>query len=335
MPDTLAAAADGSTVGTTNRGRPAARVGVVGHSGYAGLPEVMRTLHGLAAPLGLTLHAEPELTPFLPGAAELTADTPLDAMLSLGGDGTLLRAARLLDGRQVPILGVNLGRLGFLTSCAGDELEVGVRRLAAGDYMVEPRMALAARAVAPDGTVHHTWRSLNDVVLHKGGFARVVRFAVWVDAEPVGTFAADGVVVATPTGSTAYSLSAGGPVVVPTVESLVLTPVSPHTLAIRPLVLPATAEVRIAGEDGPEELLVTIDGQVGARFSEHEALVVRRADDAPVLVARFRDGTFFARLRRKMGWGGLSERDETPDGRSRVDGHHRHDPRHAGRPGAG
>jgi NAD+ kinase len=306
---------------------------VVGHSGYARLEEVMGTLHGVAAALGLALSAEDELAPLLPGADVLAPETPLDAMLSLGGDGTLLRAARLLDGRQVPILGVNLGRLGFLTSCAGDELEQGVRRLAAGDYMVEPRMAIAARALAPDGELRHTWRSLNDVVLHKGGFARVVRFAVWVDGEPIGSFAADGVVVSTPTGSTAYSLSAGGPVVVPTVESLVLTPVSPHTLAIRPLVLPATAEVRILGEDGPEQLLVTIDGQVGAHFADGEALVVRRAE-SPVLVARFRDGTFFARLRRKMGWGGLSDRDELPVPHPRRPGHHASDARGAGRPRA-
>ncbi len=307
---------------------------MVGHPGYAGLPGVMRTLGALVGPLGLTLSAEADLAPFLPGAAPLAADTPLDALLSLGGDGTLLRAARLLDGRAVPILGVNLGRLGFLTSCAGDELEDGVRRLAAGDYMVEPRMALAARAVGPDGERRHGWRSLNDVVLHKGGFARVVRFAVWVDDEPVGTFAADGVVVSTPTGSTAYSLSAGGPVVVPTVESIVLTPVSPHTLAIRPLVVPATAEVRIAGEDGAEGLLATVDGQVGARFRGAESLVVRRADE-PVLVARFTGGTFFDRLRRKMGWGGLADRDERADGTSLAVAAERHDPRGAGRPGAG
>ena len=322
MPDTLSrgkARALPTEVGHAGRGRPATRIGVVGHPTYAGLPDVMRTLRALQGTLGLALSAEPELLPHLPDAALLDVTTPMDAMLSLGGDGTLLRAARFLDGRHVPILGVNLGRLGFLTSCAGDELDEGVRRLAVGDYLVEPRMALAAQAVGPDGTVSHAWRSLNDVVLHKGGFARVVRFSVWVDAEPVGTFAADGVVVSTPTGSTAYSLSAGGPVVVPTVESLVLTPVSPHTLAIRPLLLAPTAVVRIGGEDGPSELLVTIDGQVGAHFTQGEVLVVRRAD-APVFVARFRDGTFFSRLRQKMGWGGLTERDEAADGTPRADG---------------
>ena len=119
--------------------------------------------------------------------------------------------------------------------------------------------------------------------------------------------------VSTPTGSTAYSLSAGGPVVVPTVESIVITPVSPHTLAVRPLVLPPTAEVRVQGEDGLTELLVTIDGQVGTTFGESETLVVRRAEH-PALVVRFPGTTFVARLRRKLGWGGLAERDEVDIG---------------------
>lgn len=299
--------------------QPARRIGVVGHPGYAGLSEVSRALRSLAEPLGVELAPEPALAALLPdseplgdpteGPDAVFRDRGVDAMLSLGGDGTLLRAARMLDGRAAPILGVNLGRLGFLTSCAAEELEIGVRRLAAGDYHAERRMTLHASAVGRDGAVRQSWRSLNDVVLHKGGFARVVRFSVWVDGEPLGAFGADGVVVSTPTGSTAYSLSAGGPVVVPTVQSLVLTPVSPHTLAIRPVVLPPTAEVRIAGDGGTEEMLATIDGQVGAHVSSTESLVIRRAD-APVLIVRFEGSSFFARLRQKMGWGGLTERDE-------------------------
>lgn len=292
----------------TPAARPVARLGVVGHPRYDGLPEVLRALRAVAGSLGIALAPESALLAGLPGAEPLTADTPLDAVLSLGGDGTLLRAARFLAGRGVPILGVNLGRLGFLTSLAADELEDGVRRLAAGDYQAEARLALEARVLGADGEVHHAWRSLNDVVLHKGGFARVVRFVVAVDGEPLGAFAADGVVLSTPTGSTAYSLSAGGPVVVPTVDSMVLTPVSPHTLAIRPIVLPASAEVRLRGECEQETLLATIDGQVGARFATSETLVVRRSPD-PVLVVRFSGGSFFGRLRQKMGWGGLTERD--------------------------
>jgi NAD+ kinase len=268
----------------------------------------MRRLRKLVPQHDLTLVCEPALVPHLAGCETLDDHGPLDAMLSLGGDGTLLRAARLLDGRPVPVLGVNLGRLGFLTSCDANGLEDGVRRLATGDYHAEPRMALRAAAVDAGGAEQMRWRSLNDVVLHKGGFARVVRFEVWVDGEPVGAFGADGVVVSTPTGSTAYSLSAGGPIVVPTVESMVLTAVSPHTLAIRPLVLPPTAELHLTAQ-GSSELLVTIDGQVGTTFRGSETLVVRRAE-TPVIIARFSDAGFFSRLRQKMGWGGLSERDE-------------------------
>ena len=284
------------------------RLGLVGNSDYEGLGEVMRRLRRLVPQHDLTLVCEPALAPHLAGCETLDEHGTLDAMLSLGGDGTLLRAARLLDGRAVPILGVNLGRLGFLTSCDANGLEDGVRRLATGDYNAEPRMALRAAAVDAAGSEQMRWRSLNDVVLHKGGFARVVRFAVWIDGEPVGAFGADGVVVSTPTGSTAYSLSAGGPIVVPTVESIVLTAVSPHTLAIRPLVLPPTAELHLTAE-GSSELLVTIDGQVGTTFRGSETLVVRRAE-TPVIIARFSDDGFFSRLRQKMGWGGLSERDD-------------------------
>lgn len=284
------------------------RLGAVGNPDYPGLPAVLDSLRALAERLGVTLHLEPALAAQCDGCDALAPDAPLDALLSLGGDGTLLRAARLMDGREVPILGVNLGRLGFLTSCDAAGLEHGVRRLVAGDYFAERRMGLQASAVTRHGVARMHWRSLNDVVLHKGGFARVVRFAVWVDGEPVVTFAGDGVVVSTPTGSTAYSLSAGGPIVVPTVESIGLTPVSAHTLAIRPLVLPPTATLEVHADDGPGEMLVTIDGQVGTTFADAESLVIRKAD-TPTVVVRFEESRFFGLLRRKMGWGGLSERD--------------------------
>ena len=284
------------------------RLGVVGNSDYGGLADVMQRLRTLVPQLDLSLALEPPLLPHMADADVFDEHTVVDAVLSLGGDGTLLRAARLLDDRAAPILGVNLGRLGFLTSCDASGLEEGVHRLVAGDDEAEARMALRASAEDASGRVHARWRSLNDVVLHKGGFARVVRFDVWIDGEPIGAYGADGVVVSTPTGSTAYSLSAGGPVVVPTVESILVTAVSPHTLGVRPLVLPASAEVRVHGLDGPDELLVTVDGQVGTKFAASESLVVRRAQ-RPVLVVRFPGTTFFTRLRRKLGWGGLADRD--------------------------
>jgi NAD+ kinase len=282
------------------------RIGVVGNRRYDGLPQVLDRLRRRAPELGMTLAFEDGLADDL-GDAERLGDTPhVDALITLGGDGTMLRGARLLGARQIPILGVNLGRLGFLTACAGEELEQALGRLAEGDYVVQSRMALDA---CTSRQKDERWRALNDVVLHKGGFARVVQLRVLVNGELIGNYAADGLIMSTPTGSTAYSLSAGGPVVVPTLESIVLTPISAHTLAVRPVVLPAAAEVAVKAEDGPDELLVTVDGQVGTTFAPGDTLMVRRAD-RPVLVVTFRTTTFFSRMRRKLGWGGLRERDE-------------------------
>jgi NAD+ kinase len=291
------------------------RLGVVGNRRYEGLPDILRGLLRRAPELGMTLVFEPDLWEIARDGERLDDPSRLDALLTLGGDGTMLRGARLLGDTQVPVLGVNLGRLGFLAAVGGDELDQALARFAAGDFRAESRMRLEAHTFSPasGATVPGEgggWVALNDVVLHKGGFARVVRLRIGVNEEFVGTYAADGVIVATPTGSTAYSLSAMGPVVVPTVESILITAISPHTLAVRPLVVPPDAVVTVQAEDGPDEILVTVDGQVGRMFAPGETLVVRRAPK-PVLVVRFRETTFFSRMRRKLGWGGLWERDES------------------------
>ena len=283
------------------------RLGVVGHLGYSDLPAVLRTLGDLAPALNLELCYEEELYN-VAGGNRLDDPSGLDALLTLGGDGTLLRGARIISPHPVPILGVNLGRLGFLTCCNADQLSNALMRFARRDYVAESRMALHARVIDVRGADRRSWIALNDVVLHKGGFARVVRLTVTANGEPIATYGADGVVLSTPTGSTAYSLSAGGPVVFPTLESIVVTPVSAHTHAIRTVILPATAEVTLQADAGPEELLVTVDGQVGTSFLSGETLTVRRADRG-VLIIRFPGMGFFTTLRQKLGWGGLADRD--------------------------
>ena len=285
------------------------RLGVAGHLGYEGLSDVLGTLRRLAPSLGLTLSYEASLQHIAGEREPVVVPGEVDAMLTLGGDGTLLRAARLLEDHPVPILGINLGRLGFLTCCPADALEDALGRLASGAYIVEPRMTLEARVQGVDGMTKTTWRALNDVVLHKGGFARVVTMWVQANGETVAHYSADGIVFATPTGSTAYNLSAGGPIVFPTLETILVTPVSAHTLALRPLVLPPTAEVTVRVEDGPDELLVTVDGQVGATFGRGEMLAIRRSAH-PVPIVRFPEASFFATMRQKLQWGGLLERDE-------------------------
>jgi NAD+ kinase len=278
------------------------RLGVVGHRGYTRLPEVLGTLQRVAPELDLALLFEPKLREIVGEGIPLAHPQEIDALITLGGDGTLLRGVRFLAGRQVPVIGVNLGRVGFLTSCSVRDLDVDLRRFAAGDYRVEPRLAIDACVRDGGGVERHRWYALNDIVLHKGGFARVVRLVVSSSEEELARYAADGVIVATPTGSTAYSLSAGGPVVEPSVDSILVTPISPHTLATRPLVLAPTAVVVVCAEDHLQELLVTVDGQVGSTFAPDERLEVRRAGRA-VLIVRFPGTTYFSRLRQKLGWG--------------------------------
>jgi NAD+ kinase len=284
------------------------RIGVVGHQGYEGLAEIIAMLEAEAPKLGLELSYEPTLQHGPADRELLRSPDGLKALISLGGDGTLLRAARFLDGADVPIMGVNLGKLGFLTSCRGKDFAKMLPRLAKGQYQTDSRMTLEAMPTGP-GNSAKLLRALNDVVLHKGGFARVLRLKVTVNREEIGTLAADGIVISTPTGSTAYSLSAGGPIVAPTVESILITPVSPHTLAVRPILLPPDAVITVQPIDAPQEVLVTVDGQVGTSLGTDQGLTIRSSSQR-VKIVRFTGTTFFGRLRRKLGWGGLAERDE-------------------------
>ncbi len=291
-------------------GRPI-RLGVVGHTGYPELEAALHTLRRLAPGLNLQLHLEDEL-PRTDGDRHIDAPDQLDALLTLGGDGTLLRGARLLASHQVPILGVNMGRLGFLTCCPAEQLEHSLMRFARGDFVVESRLLLEAALLAGNRRERGRWLALNDVVIHKGGFARVVSLRVAVDDELIAGYSADGVVISTPTGSTAYSLSAGGPVVVPTLETLIVTPVSAHTLGIRPVVLAATSRITVQAEGAPEELMITVDGQVGTSFHAGDTLTVSRAE-SHIKIVRFSGSSFFATLRQKLGWGGIPERDQARD----------------------
>jgi NAD+ kinase len=283
-------------------------IGVIGHKGYPALASIMDVLETEARLLGATLYFESGLLD-VPDDRILTSPSQIHVALPLGGDGTLLRTARFLDGAAVPILGVNLGRLGFLTSCSAPELKSALEAVVAGDYDVDERMALRGEAKHSDGTPTDEWQALNDVVMHKGGFARMLSVRVIVDGETLGDYNSDGIVVASPTGSTAYSLSAGGPLVTPSLDSIILTPISAHALAIRPIVLPPHVTVTLESLDGPEEVLITVDGQAGTRLASGDTLTVRRAPRA-VRIVRFPGNSFFDRLRVKLGWGGLPTRDQ-------------------------
>ena len=220
-------------------------LGVVGNPRYADLAAVLERLISEAPARGIALFTEPRLDSFWPRPLPHLHDARLDALLTFGGDGTLLRGARLLTDRQVCILGVNLGRVGFLTTASLGMLGHALDALVAGDYTVDRRQALLAEIAGTTGETRHSQTALNDVAIHKGGVARVTRVNVLIDGDNVGPYSADGIIVATPTGSTAYSLSAGGPIVVPGVEAMVVTPICAHTLAVRPLVVPASFTIVI------------------------------------------------------------------------------------------
>ena len=286
-------------------------VGVVGNPSYRDLGTILDTLTRAASRLGFTLYTEESLVPLWPQPRPqpLSAAAMLDCLLTLGGDGTLLRGARSLNGANTPILGVNLGRVGFLTTASAQTLDWALDAIVRKAYGTESRLTLQSSITDKQGKARVEPTVLNDVVVHKGGVARVVRLKVVVDGDEVGQYSADGIIVSTPTGSTAYSMSAGGPVVVPGVDAIVITAICPHTLAVRPLVLPAHCTVSI--EPIPpwtDAVLVSYDGQVGTTIQPGERLLVKRAE-RPLLLIRLGPEGFFARMRKKLQWGDLSDRE--------------------------
>jgi NAD+ kinase len=233
---------------------------------------------------------------------------PFDVAIVFGGDGTLLRAAEIARGRGIAILGINVGHMGFLAEADGHDAPAALDRLAAGDYRVEQRLTLAGSLRAPDGTVAEGW-ALNEATLGKTLAHRMIEVEVSVDGRPLSTFGCDGVVVATPTGSTGHAFSGGGPVVWPDVEALLLVPLSAHALFARPLVVSPTTEIRIdilGASRSPGE--VSFGGRRVLSLAEGGRLEVRRSDE-PVGLVRFAGAPFADRLVSKFslpvaGWRG-------------------------------
>ncbi len=224
-----------------------------------------------------------------------------DLAVVIGGDGTLLAAARLLGERQVPILAINHGSLGFMTEVTLDELYPALDRVLEGRFITEERMMMDMM-VAREGSSPISFRALNDVVINKGTISRVIELEVRVDDQYVSTFRADGLIVASPTGSTAYNLSAGGPIIFPTMGAMVVTPICSHTLTNRPIVLPEGVTVQIILRSTQDEVHVTVDGQVGQRLEMGDGVVIRKSKVAVKLVAPM-DKNYFDVLRGKLKWG--------------------------------
>lgn len=285
------------------------KLGVVGNPRYTRLAAVLHQLAREAGARGLTLFTEPDLADIWERPLPLIGDEPIDAVLTFGGDGTLLRGARIVAPSDTPVLGVNLGRVGFLTTATRETIFDALDALVGGRAQFERRQALTAHVCSETGERRAEFFGLNDVAVHKEGVARVIRMNVRINGENVGPYSGDGIVVATPTGSTAYSLSAGGPVVVPGVEAMVVTPVCAHTLAVRPLVVPATAEIVVETlAEWAQDAIVTVDGQTGLPLQPGDRVEIRRAAHRVCLV-RVGDKSWFGRMREKLHWGDLQERE--------------------------
>ncbi len=282
-------------------------LGVVGNPEYGRLDHVLEEVERLAAERGAgTVFSEELMGSRPPSGGPLEERWgEVDVVLTLGGDGTLLRGARMAGPRRVPLVGCNLGRLGFLTTGALDDLENIVDRTVRGDFELEERVALDVRV----GRGEDSFYALNDAVVHKTGFARLITMRLYLGGEEVGQYSGDGIVISTATGSTAYSLSAGGPIMHPSMKALLATPICPHTLAVRPLVVPGDSRVTVeVVTEGDEETVVTVDGQVGSRMERGEHVEVKAADE-PLRLVRFAGDDFFNVLRRKLRWGDVRPRD--------------------------
>lgn len=237
----------------------------------------------------------------LTGLPSYEAARPYDLVVVLGGDGTLLGVARSVPS-GVPILGVNLGYLGFLTELTRKNLYPNLVKILAGDFKLDERTLFDVELRRAAGAVAR-FRAFNDAVIAKSALARIIELELKVDGHLVARFRSDGLIVSTPNGSTAYSLSAGGPIVYPALPVAVLTPICPHTLSLRPIVVPDSRAIEITLQTESEEVFLTVDGQEGQSVGYRDTVMVKRSP-SPVHLIRMRGRTFYANLRNKLNWGG-------------------------------
>ena len=225
----------------------------------------------------------------------------VDTVLVLGGDGTLLSAARLVEGSDQPILGINLGSLGFLTELGLDELFGSLEKVLDGEYTIEPRVRLGITLHRNGEQIGH-YQVLNDAVINKGALARIIKLETHVDGQMVTDYLADGLIVSTPTGSTAYSLAAGGPIVEPTLDVILISPICPHTLTNRPLVISGRSMVELCLRSASGEVFLTLDGQEGTRLEQGDCVQIK-ASDSKVNLIRIGTRNFYDVLSSKLYWG--------------------------------
>ena len=283
--------------------RPVERIGIIGKRNNRQAVAMARDLVQWLREREVQVFVEQEMAAVVgdvPSWPEGEISDAMDILVVLGGDGTLLSVIRRAGEYEVPILGVNLGGLGFLTEIAQEELLPVLDNVLQGKFQTHERVALRASVVRGSREVG-VFRVLNDAVINKGALARIISLKTTINGEYVATFRADGLILSTPTGSTAYSLSAGGPIVYPSVKTIVITPICPHTLTNRPIIVPDNVIVKTTLESESEEVFLTLDGQAGFPMKRGDTVEVRKAPGR-VLLIESPYKKYFEVLRTKLGW---------------------------------
>ncbi len=286
--------------------RPIGCIGVFGNPGKDAMAGALATIVGVCRPAGVRVLVDADLSEAVPEGAE-TADpaglvSEADLVIALGGDGTMLRAARALGTTGVPLLGVNLGSLGYLTDVPIEDLHDAVAAVVAGRFRLDQRARVYC-TVWRDGRGLALASALNDLVVNMGPLPRALDMELRLDGDSLGRFLGDGIIVATPTGSTAYNLSAGGPICHSAVPCLLLAPICPHALGMRPLVLAKETEIELVLHETGEGAVLTADGQKTNVLEDGDRLVFRAAD-AEVNLVKFPQSSFYRVMRHKLDWGG-------------------------------
>ncbi len=281
-------------------------IGIIANCGKPRGAEVLKRMGQEAANVGVTLIGEQEVHELLDSCRAVTVDslrTQAEAVIAVGGDGTMLRAVRTIDGNDLPVIGLNIGGLGFLTSVAEDEIERMIDSLAADNFSVID-VAVVEAAVLRDGRELARYRGLNETVVTSAPSSRVVTLDVTIDDDPLTSYVCDGVIVATPCGSTGHSLSAGGPILSPRTPAFVICVICPHTLTSRPLIVPdqSRIDIRIAQSATPE-ITVSVDGQVGQSARPGDVISVSRGKQSAHLI-HLPGYSYFSVLRQKLRWSG-------------------------------
>jgi len=280
-------------------------IGIISRPLRSNLPEVIPGLLRWLEEHGVTSIYDPETASCLKDGALGTTRHKIaeesDLLLVLGGDGTLLAAAREAAARGVPVLPINMGSLGFLTSFTVEELYPALENVLAGHAIINERVLLLVERINA-GRIVTQQRVLNDAIVHKGTLARMIQLELFIDEGFVCRYRADGLIVATPTGSTAYSMSAGGPIVHPAVESILITPICPHTLSDRPVVVRDTSKIELRPLETADSVFLTLDGQTGVPMQRGDRVRITRAAERLKLIQP-PNKTYFEILRNKLKWG--------------------------------